>query len=295
MLSDRNYYGNYRENREANPSRISFLLMIIFANIAVYLLQGITPVDVPVRTPLGIEILRSDRVTESFALVSTRVARGELYRMLTYMFLHGGFGHILFNMWGLYLFGSTLEARIGAKRFLALYLFSGLLGACFWLFFNWGTRVPCIGASGALFGVILATAMFYPDMPIMLLFPPIPMKLRTFAIVYVCAEIFFEMSNIEGNVAHIVHLGGGLGGYLFAIIFYREEVKGFFPGFSSRKRRNKGISIDHNGWTIVDYEERISQKEVDRLLDKISMYGINSLTEEELETLRRAREEMMKR
>ncbi|HOK04603.1 MAG TPA: rhomboid family intramembrane serine protease [Victivallales bacterium] len=243
----------------------------------------------------------------SLKIISFRESPVEVsYRLVSYMFLHGSFAHILFNMWGLYLFGSLLENRIGAHRFYALYFISGISGGLLWLVANWNFpymivqnlgatfKVPtsCVGASGAIFGIIAATAMFYPDMPIMLLFPPIPMKMRTFAIAYAVAEVIFEISGTGGNVAHLAHLGGFIGGYIYVKITFGNQVWGISSLFKRRAKRplyNKNENIFFSGYKTV------SQEELDRLLDKISTEGINSLTEEEMDTLRRAREEMNKR
>ena len=92
--------------------------------------------------------------------------------------------HLLLNMWGLYLFGNHVYNRLGSKRFLTLYFLSGVSGSFLWLLFNWGTQDYVIGASGAVFGVMMAATMLSPDMRIMLLFPPIAMKLRTLVVVF---------------------------------------------------------------------------------------------------------------
>ncbi len=284
MLSDRDYYRC--GGRSGSGGSLSFVTIIVIANVLVFIAQCLLPVEVPVSTPDGMHVMHSDRIVETFSLVSTLVREGQIYRLFTYMFVHGGFGHILFNMWGLILFGSALEERIGSLRFSILYFASGLIGAFFWLFFNWGNSVDCIGASGALFGVIIATAVFFPEMQIMLLLPPIPMKLRTFAIVYVIAEILMELSKMDGGVAHIVHLGGGFGGLLYVLLFNRRELGAFFGTSSEPLEKN----LSSSGWKITSGD--VPKNELDRLLDKISLEGINSLSEEELDTLRRAREEM---
>lgn len=294
MLSDRNYnMGNPFRKRQATVSCVSILLTL---NIAFFILQmtmqWIMPTEKIIKIGNEIHNVMSDKVVDALALVSTEIRKGEYYRIFTYMFLHGNLWHILFNMWGLYMFGSLLEQKIGSRRFFILYMISGLVGAGLWLLFNWNSSVPCIGASGALFGIIVGTAMFYPELPIMLLIPPIPMKLKTFAIFYIILEIFLEFSP-EGGVAHIVHLGGVLGGYIYIRLLYGKEVWDVFSIF----RRKKGGSLtmtplSSSEWNI---KTTVSQRDIDRLLDKISLYGINSLTEEELDTLRRAREEMKSR
>jgi membrane associated rhomboid family serine protease len=281
MLNDRDYM-RYQEApfRQRPPRRMampSFLFLIIGLNVAMYFLAPGTSV-------LG----------DKLALVSLAVRDGQVYRLISSMFVHGNFWHLFFNMWGLYLFGSLLEKRIGSSRFVMLYFISGLLGGGFWLLANWNSPVGCIGASGALFGVIVGAAMFFPDIQIMLMFPPIPMKLRTFAIVYAAAEVFLEMSKIgEGyNIAHIVHLGGFVGGYLYLVMTARKEIAWDPFGLAFCRRGLYDVRGDNPGFTL--HRPEVSQGELDRILDKISTKGVNALSEEEMETLRRAREEMRK-
>jgi membrane associated rhomboid family serine protease len=267
-------------------------MLIMIVNVVVFAVQSMT--ETRVATPAG--WADSDKVAETLALISTDVQKGEIYRLFSYMFVHGGFAHIFFNMWGLYIFGSLLESRIGAKRFFNLYIISGLCGAGLWMLSNWNSSVPCIGASGAVFGITIATAMFYPDLKIMLLLPPIPMKLKTFAIVFGILEVFFELTGTQRGVAHLAHLGGFLGGYLYIRMLYKNEVWDIFSFLKSKKSKSvkDGLYSMNNpppGWNITDME-KVSQAELDRILDKMSLSGINSLTEAEMETLRKAREQM---
>jgi membrane associated rhomboid family serine protease len=266
-------------------------MLIMIANTVVFTIQAMSETRVAV--PGG--FVDSDKVTEALALVSTDVQNGQIYRLFTYMFVHGGFAHIFFNMWGLYIFGSLLEARIGAARFFNLYVISGLCGAGLWMLSNWDSSIPCIGASGAVFGITIATAMFFPDMKIMLLLPPIPMKLKTFAIVFGILEVFFELTGTQRGVAHLAHLGGFLGGYLYIRMLYKNEVWDIFSFFKSKKsQQSQGLYSMNNpppGWNVTN-TDKVSQAELDRILDKMSLGGINSLTETEMETLRKAREQM---
>lgn len=295
MLNDRDYMKMRQAPFRSGPKRrgegISVVKLLIIINIIVFILQYLFP---------GTRV--SPGLTENFALVSPAVRAGQVYRLVTSMFLHGGFWHIMFNMWGLYLFGSLLEQRIGKTHFLVMYFLSGLIGAGLWIAANWNSPVGCIGASGAIFGVIISTAMFFPDVKLMLLFPPVPMKLKTFAIVYVIIEMLMETSNLDngsifGGVAHIVHLGGALGGYLYIkIIFGRQVAWDILPSFKGRKKSASCRVPD--GWTASSSDSgssdggKVTQKELDQLLDKISVSGINSLSEEEMDALRRAREQM---
>ena len=271
--------------RDSRAWPVSALMLIMVANVVVFTIQAMSESSVA-----GVD---SDKVTQSLALVSTDVRNGEFWRLFTYMFVHGDFFHIFFNMWGLYIFGSMLESRIGAARFFNLYVISGLCGAGLWMLSNWNSGIPCIGASGAVFGIIVATAMFFPDMRIMLLLPPIPMKLKTFAIVFAILEVFFELSGTQRGVAHLAHLGGFLGGYLYIKMLYKNEVWDIFSFLKSKgAKKEKGMYSMNNpppGWNVTD---KVSQAELDRILDKMSLSGINSLSEAEMETLRKAREQM---
>jgi membrane associated rhomboid family serine protease len=286
-MPDGNYMGNPLRDSRSWP--VSAVMIIMIANVLVFFIQKMT--ETGVDTPMG--SVMSDKVTEALALVSTDVRNGQVYRLFSYMFVHGGFAHIFFNMWGLYLFGSLLESRIGAARFFNLYVISGLCGAGLWMLSNWNSSIPCLGASGAVFGIIIATAMFFPDLRIMLLLPPIPMKLKTFAIVFAVLEVFFELTGTQRGVAHLAHLGGFLGGYLYIRMLYKNEVWDIFSFLKSGKSKTgEGMYSMNNpppGWNVSD---KVSQAELDRILDKMSLSGINSLTETEMETLRKAREQM---
>ena len=149
------------------------------------------------------------------ALSSYGIKSFKLWQFVSYQFLHGSLTHLFFNMWGLYLFGTHVWRRMGTQRFLTLYFLSGISGGVLWIFFNWNSPVPVIGASGAVFGVMMAAALYFPDMRIMLLIPPIPMKLRTFVLVYGAIEIFSELSTLQSGIAHLAHLGGFLAAYLY--------------------------------------------------------------------------------
>jgi membrane associated rhomboid family serine protease len=294
MLDDRDYMregqARFRSRSPVRSHGMSAVKTIILANIAFFIVQLVSP-----------------NFTYDFALIGPKVLNGQIWRIVTSMFLHDSSSilsfHLLFNMWGVYLFGSMLEERIGKNGFYWLYFISGIVGSALWVFFNQKTNNICIGASGALFGVIVATTMFFPNVKIMLLLPPIPMKLKTFAIVYILLELFFQtggttQGGMFANVAHLVHLGGALGGYLFIKFRYsREIVWDILPKFGDGHRPYKAPS----GWSFTGSSDssaststtaHVSQKELDRLLDKISAQGINSLSEEELERLRSARKQM---
>ena len=138
------------------------------------------------------------------------------WQVVTYAFLHGGIGHLFFNMLGLWMFGAELERVWGAKRFMQFYAASVLTAAATQLVMTslTGSVYPTVGASGGLFGLLLAFGMMFPDRIIMPLFPPIPMKAKIFVALYGGLELFLGVTGSRSGVAHFAHLGGMLGGFL---------------------------------------------------------------------------------
>ena len=134
----------------------------------------------------------------------------------TYAFLHGGVGHLFFNMLGLWMFGAELERVWGQKRFMQFYAASVLAAAVAQLLVTMllGSLAPTVGASGGLFGLLLAYAMMFPNRTIMPLFPPIPMKAKVFVALYGGLELLLGVTGSQSGVAHFAHLGGMVGGYL---------------------------------------------------------------------------------
>ena len=142
------------------------------------------------------------------------------WQLVTYAFLHGGFAHIAFNMLALVMFGAPLEYTWGERRYLTYYLVSVVgAGLCqlavgSWAVSNGADPYPTIGASGGVFGLLLAYGMLFPNQRVMLLFPPIPMKARTLVIVYGLFELGVGITGLQPGVAHFAHLGGMLFGWL---------------------------------------------------------------------------------
>ncbi len=147
----------------------------------------------------------------------------QLWQLVTYSFLHGGLAHIFFNMFALYMFGADIE-RLFGSRFFAAYYFVAVLAAavCHLVVTAWmgGPPLPTVGASGGVYGLLLAYGLYFPNRQLMLLFPPIPMRARTFVIVYAVLELVLGVTGTAAGVAHFAHLGGMLGGYL--MIRYRR-------------------------------------------------------------------------
>jgi len=146
------------------------------------------------------------------------------WQVLTYAFLHGSVSHLFFNMLGLWMFGAELERLWGPKRFIQFYTASVLTAAASQLALCAviGATTPTVGASGGLFGLLLAFGMMFPNRIIVPLIPPIPMKARTFVIVYGGLELLFGVTGTMSGVAHFAHLGGMLGGYLM-IRYWRGQ------------------------------------------------------------------------
>ncbi len=153
------------------------------------------------------------------------------WQVLSYAFLHGGLMHLFFNMLGLWMFGSELERLWGLRRYLQFLLAGVLAAAATQLIFTavTGSNVPTVGASGGLFALLLGFGMLFPNRIIMPLFPPIPMKARTFVVVFGLLELVLGMSG-SGGVAHFAHLGGMVGGFLM-IRYWRSQ-----PPFGGRRR-----------------------------------------------------------
>lgn len=149
------------------------------------------------------------------------------WQLITYAFVHGNLTHVLFNMFGLYMFGDDLERVWGAKRF-AIYYFVCVISAGIAQLALTGLSgqvYPTIGASGGVFGLLLAFALYFPDRTIIPLFPPLPMPAWLFAMVYGGIELTLGVTGTQAGVAHFAHLGGMLGGYLMIRLWWGRRMR----------------------------------------------------------------------
>jgi membrane associated rhomboid family serine protease len=269
-------YRNYgRPSIRFGPPLTDWVKILIIVNVAVFIVQMIG-----VR---GFDTL--------FGLIPSEVfGRLKLWQFVTYMFLHGGFWHIFFNMFMLWMFGSELERDWGPDTFIRFYFFTGIgAGLVSWITAP-GSDVGIIGASGAIFGILLAYALAYPNRQVLIYFL-FPVKVK-YLVIGLCALNFFAApKSAQTGIAHFAHLGGLLFGYIYLRWFMRSAwaagsgAAGWGPtswGASWRKwqtkRRMKVVDLNARR----DAERRF---EVDKILEKITRVGVEGLTPEERKLL----------
>jgi membrane associated rhomboid family serine protease len=216
------------------------------------------------------------------------------WRLFTYLFLHSLLNpfHFIFNMLWLWWMGRPVEETIGPRSFLTIYFGAGLTGAFIDVVVSLAAEpVPVIGASGAVYGVMVAFAMLFPKTPIMLVFLP-PIEARFVVGGLIALDVL--LLNSSDGVARYVHLGGALGGYLlmkgrrngmdlslipryFEYLFRKVKPKSSSSSKSKKKTKNKNMTIVSDAEVIGE----VDQSELDAILEKISKEGYDSLTKEE--------------
>lgn len=229
------------------------------------------------------------QVFASFSLVSyaglspLMVAQGAVWQLVTYMFLHGNLFHLLFNMLGLWMFGRDLENDWGSREFLKYYFICGIGAGLVTLLALWGHVSYTIGASGAIYGILLAFGMAYPNRYIFLWFL-IPIKAKYFVILFGALAVFASLSSTSDGVAHITHLGGLAIGFVY-LKFSDSRLRLPVPlaWLGKWRAKNKGRELRRR-WD----EHRELMEEVDRVLDRINQVGYEGLTPEERDVLERA-------
>ena len=152
----------------------------------------------------------------------------KIYQLVSYAFLHGGMMHLLLNMYALWMFGSRIENLWGSKVF-AVYYFVCVAGAGLtqlWVSHQSDNIYPTVGASGGVFGLLLAFGMFYPRERLILFFPPIPMEARWFVILFGAIELWFGVTGQATGIAHFAHLGGMLFGFIL-ILYWKKHPPRF--------------------------------------------------------------------
>ena len=256
-----------------------------------------------------------------------------VYQLITYMFMHGGFEHILFNMFALWMFGCVVERVWGPKKFLFYYIACGVGAGLFQELAQFGQfylmaseQFPSlnfgqlwtvghnsadvlngwttVGASGAIYGILLAFGMIFPEERIFIFPLPIPIKAKYFVIGYAAIELVSAIATTGDGVAHTAHLGGMLIGF-FMIRYWRKQANGGYRNSSAtdafdklrdilgggRRNRqnfhytkNESYQKHQSDWDFNE-KKHATQEEIDRILDKIRKSGYDSLTKEEKQTL----------
>ena len=189
--------------------------ILLLANVAVYLLQDLFP---------GLEMALALWPFGSAAATNGQVGFAP-WQLVSYAFLHGGLFHLGFNMLALYMFGGAIERVFGERRYLVYYVVCVISAAITQLVFAAvsGGIYPTVGASGGVFGLLLAYAIYFPNNRVMLLIPPIPLPARVFVVLYAALELYLGVTGTQEGVAHFAHLGGMVGGYAL-IHFWRSRA-----------------------------------------------------------------------
>lgn len=243
---------------------VKYLLII---NIAVFVLQKIAPGDDVLVGWLGL--------TPQLALL-----KAHIWQFVTYMFLHGGAVHIFFNMLFLWMFGSEVERILGSKEFLKLYLICGIGAGLLHLFFNFDSTV--IGASGAVYGVMVAFAVLFPERVITLLlffFLPVNLKAKYLVMIFVGISLLSLGSN--DGVAHFAHLGGAAIGFVYMKFDWRLDYFGTW--FRQKKESRRVVQRLKKDQAMNEIRKR-----VDEILDKINEVGFDRLDDDEKRILKDA-------
>ncbi len=269
-------YSNYRGFQSGfriGPGSISPVIKyLIIANGVVFLLQG----------------LSSIRLEPIFGLVPAKIYSDfpnnlyRLYQAFTYMFLHAGFFHILFNMLVLWMFGTEIEYKWGSRPFFKYYIYCGLGGAFLSLIFNYNLANPIIGASGAIYGILAAYWLMFPDRTLLIFFL-FPMKVRW--AIPLLAILNFVASG--PHVAHLAHLGGALVGLAYIKLDWRL----YRPSMWFKRRR---IKKQEKKLEKKRQQAGEIMKRVDNILDKINEVGIENISREDKKFLENASEILSK-
>jgi membrane associated rhomboid family serine protease len=231
----------------------------------------------------------------------------EIWQLLTYMFMHGGFMHLLFNMFALWMFGMELENTWGSRKFLTYYMLCGLGAGLSNLFIAplFGPTGPTVGASGSIYGVLLAFGLMFPDRPIFVYFL-LPIRAKYFVLIYILLEIYAGVTGSPDGIAHFAHLGGAAVGFVFLLVDSGKLPIGqLWEAWRSTGVRPTRYGGPHRGGGIgkvsdADYydvqhpkdEDSPDQAVIDEILDKISKHGYQNLSEEEKRILFEASKKM---
>jgi len=266
----------------------SIVITILIINVVVFLFTDMVHFPIPkflikkiVETNNSVLIFGVQRygfLVTTFSLFPIIIkTMGWYWQFITYMFLHGSFWHLFFNMYALYLFGKPLEEKWGGREFLFFYLFTGIGAGVITYFWNsiQNPYIPTIGASGALFGVILAFGLEFPE-TILLLFFFIPLKAKYAVFVFGAIEVIMLLTGTMQRIGHFTHIAGILFGYIYYLLrirkskyIKRRSIKLSFPSLVHKekslgkeiKKRKEALQLVDNILKRVRYGEGLTQKE----------------------------------
>ncbi len=277
----------------------SFNKWLIAANVAVFLIVALVPkVGLFIGQWGYFSTAKAIFMFQTFPDGTSHIVFGlEVWRFITFQFLHANWLHLFFNMFALWLFGDLVERRMGSKSYAAFYLSCGIFGAVMYVLLNLlGTVVgnvpgvlssdpstPLVGASAGVFGVLMAAAYFEPRAPMQIMFLPFTIQLRTLAYGYVALSflnLLMQGHNAGGDAAH---MGGAIAGFILAR--RPHHLVDFFDVLGPPRKKAKPASGRRPSAAPAP-----PSAEVDRILAKVSTEGLHSLTEREREILRRASE-----
>lgn len=217
---------------------------------------------------------------KNFALIPlTFFGQGKLWQVVTYMFLHGGIWHIFINMFVLWMFGTVLERTWGSREFLKYYLLTGIGGGLCYAVFNLGSPIPTVGASGAVYGLLAAYAVMFPN-NVIYVWGILPMRAKWFALLFGAIEFFSSFTAPGSGVAHLAHLGGMVIGYVY-LKRYRL-FGGVLSGMREQAERRREEAARREAEQLNEI-----RREVDDLLEKINRVGLSGLTKAEQKRLER--------
>lgn len=302
-------FGGGRRGRAGKRQPLSVVMWLLIINIAVFLLQYLLfPGKLLEKVPGVWGFVPMGYVSLD------ALKNGEVWRLLTYMFVHGSLLHLVFNMFGVFMVGRVVLNVVGPKHFLWVYALGGIGAA---LAQVWISPAPIVGASGALFALMVMFGMILWDTPVMALVAFIPVRLRArilvagivlLTVAFFLIDLLLPSKDVPmvSGVAHMAHLGGALVGYYYAKFM---KLGGRTPTLgelqAERQRRESGHRKveKKTGWTSKFNKEKVveatlaksSEKASDIILEKVNAHGLHSLTKEEREVLVRESEELAKR
>lgn len=237
---------------------------LLFANVAMFFIQMTMP---------------RLRIEDALAFIPA-LALVRPWTIVTYMFLHDGIMHIAFNMLGLFFFGPQVEGRLGSKEFVTLYFVSGISGALLSLVLAPSSAI--VGASAAVFGVMLAFAFYWPK-TLIYIWGVLPVQARWLVIITTVLALYSGIQGSRGGVADFAHLGGYAGAFLYLKWIGRAQLAGVQPRSSTSRVASAQDKAMIGKWKAIDTKSihEINREEVNRILDKISASGVGALTDQE--------------